>query len=208
MQRLIAATLPPVSSNFAREKMGMSRVLLEGVCRGNVKEPEQIMHFLHMTLLAATAPLDAVIKATQEALRFLEDHSFTIWDEKEKSFFPTPLGEGTVASSMSPDDGILLYAELLKGKKNLKVDQDLHLVYHCTPFFATIEPRWDVFESCYVNRLQEGELEAVYAIGLDQAFLSRCETFPPGRDTCPHSLRCCSGDPAGSYREQVPSATW
>lgn len=46
-----------------------------------------------------------------------------------EKFFPTQLGSAIFTSSFSPDEGLLIFAELNKARKAFVLDSDLHIVY-------------------------------------------------------------------------------
>ncbi|KAK0050178.1 DNA polymerase theta, partial [Biomphalaria pfeifferi] len=48
---------------------------------------------------------------------------------KTKKFFSTQLGVAIFASSLSPEEGLQVFAELQKARKSFVLDTDLHLIY-------------------------------------------------------------------------------
>ena len=52
-----------------------------------------------------------------------------ISDGKGQKFMPTQLGAAILSSSLSPDEGLLVFAELQKARRCFVLDTDLHLIY-------------------------------------------------------------------------------
>ena len=44
-------------------------------------------------------------------------------------FHPTLLGSAILASSLSPDEGLAVFAELQKARRTFVLDTDLHIIY-------------------------------------------------------------------------------
>ena len=48
---------------------------------------------------------------------------------EEDRFFPTQLGGAVLASALSPDEGLVVFAELQKARKCFVLENELHIVY-------------------------------------------------------------------------------
>ena len=181
LRSLITSVLPPVGSNFAVERRGMMRVLLEGVCSGSVKTVEQVRDYIMQTLLATMVAYESVHTAAKGALEYLEANRFVDWDREKEVFVPTQLGQATVESALSPDEALILLHELSNAQTRFVFTEDLHLVYHCTPLFSGVDPDWTFFEKLFL-RLPPNLLGVAEAIGIDESFLALAARAPPKKD--------------------------
>jgi len=77
-------------------------------------------------------------------LKFLEDNEFIRlkqWEavDKEPEYMPTQLGSACLASSLAPDEGIIVYKELQKARQCFVLQNELHIIYQariCIHFTA------------------------------------------------------------------------
>lgn len=188
---LLAASLPPIQSNFSMERRGMVRVLLEGIATGSIRNVFDIQKSIDGTLLSASLASAAsegtgeiIFSTAKNALEFLEQNRFIDWDTNEQVFTATALGEAAVASSMAPDEAILLFRDLSKARKCICVDhlaEDLQLLYLCTPYFHGIEPNWSKYHSDHYNRIPMEVRQQVCLplIGIDEGQLFQWAMVPP-----------------------------
>ena len=49
-------------------------------------------------------------------------------NEVEK-YFPSQLGAAVLASALSPDEGLTVFAELQKARRNFVLENELHIIY-------------------------------------------------------------------------------
>lgn len=50
-------------------------------------------------------------------------------NEEVQKYQPTQLGSAVLASSMSPDEGLAVFAELQKARKCFVLSNELHIIY-------------------------------------------------------------------------------
>lgn len=50
-------------------------------------------------------------------------------EKPQEKYFPSQLGSATLASSMKPDEAIVVYFELQKARRNFCLENELHIVY-------------------------------------------------------------------------------
>ena len=50
-------------------------------------------------------------------------------EETVDRYVPTQLGAATVASALSPDEALLVFAELQKARKCFVLESELHIIY-------------------------------------------------------------------------------
>jgi len=214
--QLLAASLPPIVSNFSLEKRGMVRVLLEGIVTGTIRNVFDVQRSIEGTLLSAALqqeqqqgtdaivgpPLavssikagngsggrveggEIVFATAKSALQFLELNQFVDWDMDSKVFTATALGEAAVASSMAPDEAILLFKDLAKARRCLCMDhnaEDLQLLFLCTPYFHGVEPNWSKFHSEHYARIPSEVRQNVCGplLGIDEGQLFQWAMVPP-----------------------------
>ena len=58
---------------------------------------------------------------------------FLFQDESQR-YYPTQLGSACLASSLSPDEALIVFRELLKARKNFVLENELHLIYQVFVF--------------------------------------------------------------------------
>lgn len=67
-------------------------------------------------------------------MEFLESNDFIRkkqFEEEDKpdEYMPTNLGSACLAASLSPDDGIIVYKELVKARECFVLENELHVIY-------------------------------------------------------------------------------
>eukprot|EP00906_Rhabdomonas_costata_P003286 RCo005025 len=180
--RLMATRLPLITSCLTPEKRGMARALLEAIASGVVGTVFDIQKYIKCTFYATQTNYVAVHSATRAALGFLERSEFIEWNARQSVFAATKLGSATFASSLAPDEGLVVYGDLMKARSNFVMSNELHLVYHLTPVFHGIEPDWKLFYWIY-SRLPQSMLTVAQHIGIDEGYLVRCQGNAPSRDS-------------------------
>lgn len=53
----------------------------------------------------------------------------TFEDDRPDEYIPTKLGSACLASSLSPDDAIMVYKELNKARSCFVLENELHVIY-------------------------------------------------------------------------------
>lgn len=97
---------------------------------------------------------------------------FVKLDQVTKLYSPTKLGFGIVNSSFEPNEGMLLYDQLLHGTKEMCLDSDLHLVYHLTPIKTDIEPVWSNYLHVYMG-LHEKFLRVANKVQVSKNYIEK-----------------------------------
>lgn len=128
----------------------MKRALLEIIASTVATTREEIQLYASCTLYSAeievadgkasadtTATLDAHLDST---LKFLLQNDFILSKSKPDAqqssnfiptdeLYPTQLGVATIASSLSPDEALVVFQELRKARKNFVLENELHIIY-------------------------------------------------------------------------------
>ena len=138
---LIQSTLQPLESCFNESKRGMYRPLLEGIATELIQSVHDIEKFIKCTLFNAQRyesffmcswfhrPYAQVHKVTKAALSYLQEHELLEWQSHQQTFAATKLGRACVASSLSPDEGLIVFKELRKARQMFILECELHLMY-------------------------------------------------------------------------------
>eukprot|EP00761_Pharyngomonas_kirbyi_P007509 gb/GECH01007519.1/.p1 GENE.gb/GECH01007519.1/~~gb/GECH01007519.1/.p1 ORF type:complete len:1125 (+),score=246.86 gb/GECH01007519.1/:1-3375(+) len=165
----------------------MTRALLEVISGGVVETVYDIERFIRCTLLSAQVPYKDVHHTTKVALKFLEENEFLSWKIMDCKFVATKLGKATFSSSLSPEEGLVVFEELSRARKNMVLDSELHMVYQVTPVFHGIYPNWNLFQDL-LSRLPSSLQECASAIGVFEPFVIQASNArpKPGKETDIH----------------------
>ena len=79
--------------------------------------------------------------------------------EQAARFSSTKLGLATLASSLSPgmfllillEEAIVVFGELKKAMKCFVLEDELHVIYHITPTYLSIEPNWQQYLNIFMQ---------------------------------------------------------
>ena len=173
VKALLAAELTPISSSLTTEKRGVKRALLEVVATRLATHPGGIQEYVERTLLYRTQNAGAVAATVSAALQDLELESF-IRRTEEDCYEATALGQATVASGFSPEDGRFIYAELRRAMQAFVLDTELHIFYTFSPVSSLDATRidWPSFRQA-VESLDESDLRVLSFCGVNPAFINR-----------------------------------
>ncbi|GFN83271.1 DNA polymerase theta-like [Plakobranchus ocellatus] len=192
-KNLLQSDLPPVQSclHFDPDEglsRSLKRAVLEVVVSGVAPRPEDVMTYVNCTLLSASLRGDGDAQENssktlvESCIQFLQDNEFvtvqksTDEDGVEQSHFqPTLLGSAILASSLSPDEGLAVFAELQKARRAFVLDTDLHLIYLVTPMYtsdvsASID--WYHFHTLWES-LTPADRRVAEIVGVSEAFIAR-----------------------------------
>lgn len=119
----------------------LKRALLEIIVSGVASTKEEIQLYVSCTLysaeLGAQASQEDLTAHLDTTLDFLLCHDFIFAKTTRPlpdatpitELCPTQLGVATVASSLSPDEALVLFEELRKARKNFVLENELHIIY-------------------------------------------------------------------------------
>lgn len=132
-KELMSAKLSPIESCL--EGSGkLKRAILEVIASEVASSPTDIELFTNSTLLAADGNLTNPIEDTVNFLKENEFIRLQNLDGGNLKYFPTPLGKACLSSSMPPEEGLMLFAELQKARQCFVLDTELHIIYLVTPY--------------------------------------------------------------------------
>ena len=105
--------------------------------------PAQVKAYAQCTLLSLTMDMEVENESTPndnnrlsitDCLKFLVDNEFIrlkVYESEGKAseYMPTQLGSACLASSLSPDEGIIVLKELEKARRCFVLENELHVIY-------------------------------------------------------------------------------
>jgi DNA polymerase theta len=170
--QLIEAELPLVESSLTPEKRGIKRALLEVITVKLATHIAAIQEYVQRTLLYHTmdrAQLNNMVTATLEEL--IDSGLVTL--DCLGSYEATQLSQATVASYLTPEDGIFLYGELRRALRAFVMDGEMHIFYTFTPVYNSgIDIKWPIFRR-EMEGLDESGLRVLEFVGVNLGLVNR-----------------------------------
>jgi DNA polymerase theta len=123
-------------------------------------------------MLSHSADVESIKANVDASLEDLQSMDFISLDGSS-SFQATRLGQGIVASSLDPEDGVFIHNELKKALQAFVMDGEMHVLYTFTPVhdLETMSINWRVFWN-EMERLDDSGLRAMRIIGLKPNVIS------------------------------------
>ena len=86
----------------------------------------------------------------------------------------TSLSQATVASYLTPEDGLFLHDELRRALKAFVMDGEMHIFYTFTPVWnpGNIDIEWQLFRR-EIEGLDESGLRVLKSVGINPALVNR-----------------------------------
>ena len=165
-----------VESCLFYHQIGLARAILEAISTGVLQKKDQIPIYISNTLLAYH-PLFQTDQAEQrlaEAINFLKENNFLLI-ETDETLVPTVLSHATLASSLSPDDALLVASELNRDMNSFCIRDDFHIIYHTTPInFNYIQHDWQrIFDKVNSMLQTSGKKIVADLIGIQPFYLQK-----------------------------------
>ena len=177
--KLIKTKLGPIKSkaiqlidNKVIVNDSFKRLTLESIANGLLQTREEIKNYLNSTLFAyqtrkftdneiETVLIELIPKTNPLIHQQLNDNNVT-------HFTASKLGEGILASSLSPEEGLKLFNELKLAMNGIALNCDLHLLYHVIPNKNMEEKqiKWSYFFEKLIPRLEKNSYEENVAFNL------------------------------------------
>ncbi|XP_033740640.1 LOW QUALITY PROTEIN: DNA polymerase theta-like [Pecten maximus] len=182
---LVRSALPPVQScllkNQGQLSSSLKRAILEIVVSGVATCPNDVVTYISCTMLAASLPSDDQQAATiiQDCITFLQENEFVTLQKsaetEEERFRPSQLGSAVLASSMSPDEGLSVFAELRKARQCFVLENELHIIYLVTPIYTMdLGDKIDWYQFyCMWEKLTPDMKRVAELVGVQEGFLAR-----------------------------------
>ncbi|VDL93190.1 unnamed protein product [Schistocephalus solidus] len=87
----------------------------------------------------------------------------------------TALGRAVLSSALGPIDGLTVFAELDRARRNIALDTDLHLVYLVTPIYLDVGESLDWFRYLEIyQNLSASDRRVAELVGVGERFIMRC----------------------------------
>ena len=132
-----------------------------------------IQEYIQRTLLFHTMDrqlLDALVRTTIEDL--VTTGMITV--DSTGSYAPTLLSQATIASSLTPDDGIFVHGELQRALRAFVMDGEMHIFYMFTPVQLLVlgEISWPIFRR-EMDGLNESGMRVLEFVGVNPGLVNR-----------------------------------
>ena len=170
--QLLEADLPMVESSLTPEKRGIKRALLEVITVRLATHLSTIQEYVQKTLLYHS--MDRALLATMVS-KTLEEliGSELVTVDSFGTFEATLLSKATVASSLTPEDGIFLHGELRRALQAFVMDGEMHIFYTFTPpYNAQTDINWPIFRR-ELESLDESGLRVLEFVGVNPGLVNR-----------------------------------
>jgi hypothetical protein len=117
------------------------------------------------TLLYRSMDHDELTVMVRSTVKELEEKEL-VKKAAAGEFAPTLLGQAIVASSLTPEDGLFVHAELCRALQAFVMDAEMHALYSFTPVQAAqTKINWQIFRK-EVEGLSESNLRVLNFVGL------------------------------------------
>ena len=138
---------------------------------------EAIQGYIRRTLLYHTmdkSDLNTMVNTTIEELI----GSGLVRVDGHGGYEATPLSQATVASYLTPEDGLFLHDELRKALQAFVMDGEMHIFYTFTPVWnpGNINIKWALFRK-EIEGLDESGLSVLKFVGVNPAFVNRLQVL-------------------------------
>ena len=132
-----------------------------------------IQEYVQNTLLFHTmehAMLDDMVAATLKEL--IAAGLITV--DHLGSYEATPLSQATVASYLTPEDGIFIHGELRRALRAFVMDGEMHIFYTFTPVYISglADVNWPIFRREMWD-LDESGLRVLEFVGINPGLINR-----------------------------------
>ncbi|XP_056015539.1 DNA polymerase theta-like [Ostrea edulis] len=186
---LVKSELPPVRSCLIRKQgeqlsSSIKRAILEIVVSGVAVSVSDITAYASCTMLAVSLETSSDERQAMisDCSQFLQDNEFVSLQQvhctdgkTEERFVPTQLGAAVLASSLSPDEGLVVFAELQKARQCFVLENELHIIYLVTPIYSLdLGGGMDWYKFyCLWDKLSPDKKRVAQLVGVKEAFLTR-----------------------------------
>lgn len=165
---------PPVDSDTL--SASIKRALLETIVSGVASNKQEVVNYVGCFIASSTQPIEY-----EKYLKWLNTSQFIDIVHREESqeecYKPTQLAYAVVSSSMSPDEGLVIFGELQKAMQCCVLENELHIVYQITPinicdYWATSSASIDWnFYYTMVQNFKPDVKRVADLVGVRQSFL-------------------------------------
>ena len=150
-----------------------SRALLEVITIRLATHLVAVEEYVQRTLLYHTMNHEQLKDMVHSAVQELIESDLLIVD-KLGGYEATLLSQATVASYLTPEDGVFLRGEFERALKAFVMDGEMHIFYLFTPVtisgFADID--WVTFRK-EIENLDDSGIRVLHFVGISPAFVNR-----------------------------------
>jgi DNA polymerase theta len=169
--QLVSDHMPELVSSLCEAKKCMPKCLLEAFDGDLVKLGDDIGRFARCTLYRRQIVDEELKRVTAKHLQFLLKHRFVYFDKQNRVYNITHLGRATTASGFTPEESLFMKIELDKAQNHMILQDDLHILYHLTPFNHNISVRWRTFAELFQS-MTPIQKHIAKAIGVQDEYLA------------------------------------
>ena len=171
--QLLEAELPMVESSLIPEKRGIKRALLEVITVRLATHMAAIQEYVQKTLLYHTINQEQLNDMVATTLEELIASGLVTLDHLG-SCKATLLSEATVASYLTPEDGIFIHGELRRALRAFVMDGEMHIFYTFTPVYNSgiADICWPIFRR-EMESLDESGLRVLEFVGVNPGLVNR-----------------------------------
>ena len=170
--QLLEADLPMVESGLTPQKRGIKRALLEVITVRLATHMAALHEYVQKTLLYHTMDRVALDNMVSETLQELIECGLITRDEFG-SYEASLLSQATVASFLTPEDGIFLHGELRRALQAFVMDGEMHIFYTFTPLYnPQTDINWPIFRR-ELESLDESGMRVLKYVGVNPGLVNR-----------------------------------
>ena len=166
-----------------------NRALLEVITVKLATHMSAIQEYVAQTLLSHTMDPNELNEMIITTLSELVD-SGLIETDLHGGYTATSLSQATVASYLTPEDGLFIHEELRRALKAFVMDGEMHIFYTFAPVWnpGNVDIKWNIFRK-EVDCLDESGLRVLSFVGINPALVNRLLVTFHLRSLYLHSLR-------------------
>ena len=132
-----------------------------------------IQEYVRRTLLYHTMDRQLLEDLVNRSLQSLIEANLVRTDQYG-GYEATSLSKATVASCLTPEDGLFLHSELRSALKAFVMDGEMHIFYTFTPVWnpGNVDINWGVFRK-EIDNLDESGLRVLEFVGVSPAMVNK-----------------------------------
>ena len=155
------------------EQANSDRALLEVITVRLATHMTAIQEYIQRTLLFHTLDrqvLDTLVQRTVEDLVA----TGMIAVDNLGSYSATLLSQATVASSLTPEDGVFVHSELQRALRAFVMDGEMHIFYMFTPVQLSVpgDINWPIFRR-ELDRLDDSGIRVLEFVGVNPGLVNK-----------------------------------
>ncbi|KAI9839807.1 MAG: hypothetical protein M1838_004246 [Thelocarpon superellum] len=188
VSELLTAELPAAESSLTPGGQGMTRALLEVIATRLATSSDAIDDYVKRTLLYRSTDGNLPENLVGRTLASLLNDGL-IQVDRDDTYEATLVGQAIVASSLSPEDGVFVHAEIQRALRALVMDGEMHIFYLFTPLQASSlsDINWRIFLD-QMDGLDESGLRVLDYVGVNPSIVNKMALGGVMRETTPDEV--------------------